>query len=244
MSKSTFIIGCIIAASIIVAGAKYIGQDIWIALTAIGTVGAVIVAVFYPTIIQQWQKPKLEIDYFEPEPPHLRQTPVYQGGQLLQGVGLYPLSIRLTNTGKIPAKNAQPQITGMGEKIGGKWQTQKNWIPAPVRWGLDEVALMSTGRPTEEKDLIPERPYFFNFGVLRTDIPDEFLLNPIAMPGGQKTAYPIGEFCFELTVYAQGADPAKKYFHIEWKGGCTHNFKKVKTSIIIKTMDNPPWPNH
>ena len=232
------IIGPIIAALIIVIGAERIGQDIWLVLTAVGTVGAVIVAVFYPLIIQWWQRPKLEIGFFEPEPPHLRKTPLYQGGQLVQSVTLYPLSVRLKNIGKMSAKNAQPQVTNMGEKVAGKWETQKNWIPAPVRWGLDEPAL----RPTGEKNLIPDRSYFFNFGVLRTDDPDHFLLNPIAMPGGQKTKYLPGEFCFELTIYAQGADPSKKYFHIEWLGGCTQNFQNVKKQIKIKTGDKPPWP--
>jgi hypothetical protein len=242
--SSATIIGPIIAALIIVIGAERIGQDIWLVLTAVGTVGVVIVAVFYPLIIQWWQRPKLEIGFFEPEPPHLRKTPAYQSGQLLQGVTLYPLSIRLRNIGKIAAKNAQPQISSMGEKVSGKWETQKNWIPAPVRWGFDEFALPITGRPTEEKDLIPDRAYFFNFGVLRTDHPNHFLLNPIAMPGGQKTKYPPGKFCFELTVYAQGADPAIKYFHIEWLGGCTQKFQNVKKQIIIKTGDKPPWPKH
>jgi hypothetical protein len=208
---------------------------------AVGTIGAVVWAIFHQYILERLQRPYLEVGFFEPESPHLRKTPVYQGGKRVPDVTLYPLSIRLTNTGKSLAKNAQPQITAMGRNVGGTWKIQTNWIPAPIRWGLDEPTLLATGRPTEEKHLIPDRPYFFNFGVLRTDRSDHFLLNPIAMPGGQATEYSTGEFCFELTVFAERVDPIRKYFHIHWDGGCSEDFEEVKRRVRIDVRDNPPW---
>lgn len=231
----------IVAAVIIVAGAHLVGESIWNALTAIGTISAVVLAL-YLQLFRTWKRrPVLEIGYFEPKPPHLRCTP---GTNIKTGevVGtLYPLSIRLLNKGRTLAKNAQPLITAMGSIEDGKWTIHPNWIPAPLRWGLDEYTILATGKPTEEKDLIPHRPYFFNLGLLGTDAPKFFRLNPITMPGGQLTHYGPGEFCFELSAFAEKAEPTKKYFHIQWDGGCTENFEEVKKKIRIFSRDNPPW---
>ncbi len=106
---------------------------------------------------------------------------------------------------------------------------------------MDIAAEVGAGQPTEERDLTPHRPYFFNFGIIRTDLPLSFLLNPITMPGDQDIDYSPGEFCFELTVFAERAEPARKYFHIQWDGGCTDNFEEVKTRIRIFARDDPPW---
>lgn len=231
----------IIAAIIIVLGAYLVGESIWNALTAIGTIGAVVLALYLQLFRTRRQRPILEIGLFEPSPPHLRQTP---GTNIKTGkvIGtLYPLSIRLENTGRTLAKNAQPLITAMGYTEDGAWKTHPNWIAAPLRWGLDEYAILATGRPTEEKDLVPHRPYFFNLGLLGTDDPRSFRLNPINMPGGQQTLYDPGEFCFELTVFAEAAEPAKKYFNIQWDGECTDNFEEVKKKIRIHLRDRPPW---
>lgn len=235
------IIGPVIAALILVLGALHADKEVWSALAAIGTISAVVVAIFYPFFLEWIKRPKLEIGLYVSQSPHLRKTPLTKDGMPVPNVSLYPLSIRLKNTGKMLAKNAQPQITAMGQKENGRWKVPENWIDAPVQWGLDEYALMTTGQPTEEKNLVPERSYFFNLGALRTDRPDDFFLSATLMPGGQKSIYTPGEFCFELTVYAEAAKSAKKYFHFNWHGGCSDNFEDVKKRITIKVKDKSPW---
>jgi len=220
----------------------YVDQSYWPAIAAIGTVGVVIWAIFSETILRRQRRPILKISTFELEPPHLRQVPLRHVRGELADISGYPLSIQLVNTGETLAKSAQPLVTGVGRFEDGKWQTHDNWIPAPIRWALDIPAELGAGEPTQEKDLIPHRPYVFNLGILRTDRPDLFFLNPITMPGNQAVDYSPGEFCFELKVFAEGTEPATKYVHIQWKGGCTVNFNKVKKRIRICLLDNPPWP--
>lgn len=220
----------------------YVDQSYWPAIAAIGTVGVVIWAIFSETILRRWRRPILKISTFGLEPTHLRQVPLRHVGGGLAHISGYPLSIQLVNTGETLAKSAQPLVTGMGRFEDGKWQIHDNWIPAPIRWALDISAEIGAGEPTQEKDLIPHRPYVFNFGILRTDHPNSFFLNPITMPGNQPVNYSPGEFCFELKVFAEGTEPARKYVHVQWEGGCSVNFNKVKKRITICLLDNPPWP--
>jgi len=61
------------------------------------------------------------------------------------------------------------------------------------------------------------------------------------MPGGQLPQYLAGEYCFEVTAFAEGADPTKKYVHIQWDGQCTEDFEEVKSKIRVYLNDRPPW---
>lgn len=241
------VVGFLFFAVILLVGAHKIGHSVWNALTAIGTtfaavgtVGAVILALYLQIYLVRSRRPILELSPYELKPPHLRRV-LGRDSQTGEKVCiLYPLSIRLKNKGKTLAKRAQPLVTGLIRKIDGKWEHEDPWIPVPIRWGLDEYAELSTGRPTEERDLVPERSYIFNLGVLRTDISDHFRLNETVIPGNQPNAYPPGEFCIEVTAYAEDAEPITKYFHIIWGGGCTEDFNEVREKIRIFIRDSLP----
>jgi len=204
-------------------------EEIWSALAAFGTVSAVIVAISLPFILRWTLRPKIEISFYEQEKPHLRQ-----------GGGLFYLSVRLVNTGRMVAKNAQPFITGKAEKNGGKWEPQNNWITVPILWGLneDEVKQQLIGKIIEERDLIQGRPYFFNLGHLNTH--DVFVLNCYALPEGRPIAYGPGESCFEITIYAEGVKVVK-YFFISWSAGCGQDFEKAKKNVQVYLRDSCPW---
>ena len=128
----------------------------------------------------------------------------------------------------------------MGMISEGKWETQTNWVAPYILWALDEPALRS-GQPTQDRHLVPERPYIFNLGQLGTRYPDVFILRVVSMPGGQRIEYFAGEYCFEVTAFAEGADPAKRYFHIQWDGQCTEDFEEVKSKIRVYSKDRSPW---
>jgi hypothetical protein len=139
--------GIIIAAVIVVIGAATIG-NVWNALTALGTLGAVGVALYLGMYREYLKRPILEIDFYEKRPPHLRQVPPYRNG-VKQAGSLYPISIRLTNVGKTIAKNAQVVINSMWTYQNDKWIIHPNWIPVPVKWALDEM----NPHPSEAKNL-------------------------------------------------------------------------------------------
>ena len=103
--KSLIIALAIILASIIlVIGAHFVGQSIWIVLTAIGTIIAVIWAIFHQGILTHLRRPILEIMSFKQEPPYFRQADEYdRKTRKKMGVGYY-INIPLKNRGKTIAK--------------------------------------------------------------------------------------------------------------------------------------------
>jgi hypothetical protein len=224
----------------------------WKALAAVGTISAVFWAVYHQGILAWIDRPILKVvEPYEPEPPHLRKVPLrFKERRIIDGriaeievarVTSYQLSIQIKNTGKTTARNTAVLVSNMGRFKDGKWDIQPNWIPAPVRWALDVPADVGGEIPTEEKNLIPERPYAINLGALRMDYPNSFVLNVIIMPGNQDRAYEPGVFCFECTAFAEGADSTTKYVCIEWKGGCSEDLEKVKERIKVSLEDRAPW---
>jgi len=224
----------------------------WRALAAVGTIAAVFWAVYHQGILTWIDRPILKIvEPYEPEPPYLRKVPLrFKENRIVAGrvvevevarVTSYQLSIRIKNIGKTIAKNTSLLVSKMGQFKNGKWDIQPNWIPAPIRWALDVPADVGGAIPTEERNLIPERPYAINLGALRMDYPNSFVLNAIIMPGNQDRMYEPGVFCFECTAFAEGADSATKYVRIEWDGGCSEDFDEVKKRIKVYLEDRAPW---
>ena len=74
-TPSTFILGIILAYLIIVTGASLIGQSLWTALSAIGTIAAVLWAIYHQEFSEQFRRPKQKINLYELKPPHLRPIP-------------------------------------------------------------------------------------------------------------------------------------------------------------------------
>jgi hypothetical protein len=232
------ILGYALLGIALVICAFFIGESIWTVLTAFGTIGAVAVALFIH-VFQEWiKRPILEIDVFESQPPHLRR--VVTGSD--RDIVVYPLHLQIRNNGTAVAKKAQPLLSGMGRLIDGKWVTQNDWIPVSLIWALDELVRRATGKPTEERDLVPRRPYVFSVGFLATNVPESFCLDgEVLRPLNQPGEYGPGEFCFEIAVFAEGATPVKKYIHIQWQGGCNKKFEEVKSRIQVNLKDRPPW---
>ena len=198
-TPSAIILATLLGTIVIVIGAKFIGQSIWNALAAVGTIAAVVWAVYHQGILTWFQRPKLEISLYELDPPHLRPVPTTISDKK---VNSYILTLQLINTGKTIAKSAQPLITSVGSIKNAKWRTQNNWIPVPLRWVFDELSQHSKGKPTEERDLIPHRPYLFNLGQLSMAHPETFLLLYSIISKSQTESYERGEHCFELTAFA------------------------------------------
>jgi len=232
----------IIATIVLVIGAKYIGQSIWPVLTAIGTIGVVLWAIFQQGILTWWQRPKLQIMPSEWKPPYFRSAPeVNRNTGESVGLGYY-VTITLKNMGETIAKNCQPLLTAMGRINADKWQKEENWLPLSLRWTLDELSERTAGKPTAERDLVPHRPYQFSLGHVSTADPDNFTLAVIIRPTGQQTVFPPGEYCFEINVFAERIRPISKYFFLQWDGGCTDHPEEVKKNLRVFAKDHPPWP--
>ena len=232
ITPSTYILAIILAALIVVAGAYGIGQSIWTALAALGTVGAVIWAVFHQGLLEWWKRPILEFLKFKQEPPCFRQAPEFDNKGKMAAFGYY-VNIPLRNHGKTVLKHCEPVITKMGNKHRSTWQQDKNWLPKGLRWSFEGEG---------EQNLVPERPYAFSLGKLSTQHPNLFSLSVTYPTTGQPSALIPGEYCFEIRVFGEKAEPITNYFHVEWQGGTSQDFNAVNTVFKIYPKDNPPWP--
>jgi hypothetical protein len=246
-TPTAIVIGAVLGAFVLVVGAKVIGQSVWIALSAIGTFSAVVVALHRDFILRWWGRPILEIGPYEMVPPYFQEAPQLRKVEVdglergtLIGIGLY-VNILLMNVGQTLAKNCQPLVTAVGRINDGKWQEVKNWTPLGLEWVLDETAQQATGKPTEERDLIPRKPYFFNLGCASTRHEMHFKLLVTTVPTAQNTMFPPGQYCFEIVVYGERVKPVTKYFHVEWDGMPIKSSGELAQKIRVFAADHPPW---
>ena len=254
-TSNAIILGAIIASIILTVGAKLVGASFWGAFGAISTFAAVIWAIFHQGILQWYQCPKVLIDSYEEESPYFRSVPT---GTPEEPVKSYILTFKIINTGESIAEKAQPLLTRVWSREDRKWKPQPGWVPVPLRWVFDEIAReqinlqiptekgfykwQSSGKPTEEKDLVQHRPYLFNLGELSTRHPETFDLLGIIFSRSQQNSFGPGEHCFEITVFSQKVDPQRKYVYLNWDGGCTDDFKEVikKVKVQLRVVS----PNH
>jgi hypothetical protein len=235
------VIGAIFIALALVIGAKLSPQKIWVALTAIGTICVVGYAVYREEYQAYRRRPVLEIDLFESNPPHLIEIPEINPKTKASSRGYY-VTLKLTNIGKSIAERAQVLITAKGQYFyEDGWKSQENWIPISIRWILDEWAEIADKKPTQERALIPERPYLFHILGISSNQPSLFHLYPVIIPRHQSDKYPPGTYCFEVTAFALGAKTVKKYVHVEWKGEEADTYKEISERMIVSLKDTPAW---
>jgi len=228
---TAIIIGSVILIlAIIVVGAICFGRLFWIAMAAIGTVSAVVWAVFQQGILIRFNRPILEFMPFEQEPPYFRQAPLLNRKNEQAGFS-YPITIPLINNGKTLANSCQPVILSVWDNKAGKWVKDINWLPKNLLWAFGGGG---------ERNLIPRKPYQFALGMFRTTHPDKFILSDESPTTGQRSAFGPGKYCFEIKVFAENAKSNSQYFYIEWNGGCTDDFEKAKEKIRISATDHSP----
>lgn len=145
-------------------------------LIAAGTVGVVVTAVwtiYYREIKAHEDRPILRMEEPRFDPPFYRRAPeiknVKVDDKIIQeqvGIGYY-INILLKNTGKRTAKNCQPILTRMWKFIQGNWQKEENWISVALLWGAGEHEIYEYGirKAREERNLIPNRPYYLSLGA-------------------------------------------------------------------------------
>lgn len=242
---SAIIIGALVGSITLVVGASLTNQSTWIVLTAVGTIGAVVWAVWHQGILTLINRPILEIEPPDYSRQYLRHARIISSGKEdLEGHDEQRcyLDIQIKNKGRTIARNCQPLLTAMGAvDDSGRWQKQDNWAPIGLDWILDEAARQATGQPTEEKDIVRERPYVFSLGYMSTKEPHYFRFSTYLIPTGQPDKVCPYKNCFEVTVFAENAKPVKKYFHLRYDNGWFRDIEKIKQAMRVFTADYPPW---
>jgi hypothetical protein len=234
------IVAPVIVGSLPVIGAYFLKQSVWISLAAVGTSLAVVVAIFRDTFWRWYRRPILKISPVEATHPHLIRIPEVNRDTGTKSKGYY-VTLSLTNIGKSMAKSGQLLITKKGQHIDNQWRLQKNWLPVQVQWILDEWAMIAGKKPTEERNLIPERPYQFHALGISSNEPDKFWLKTLLMPRHQPDSYPAGTYCFEIAAFAEDAKTVRQYVHVEWEKEEPDHRKEIPDRLKVLLMDDAPW---
>lgn len=157
---------------------SFISEHIAIALTAFGTVSAVIWALYHQELKNILEKPMLKIENINLTPPYFRSIKDNDNNEVS-----YYINIPLLNIGKKTAINCTPILTSIFKFENNSWHKVDNWIPLPLLWAADEMAytdIVNTGKEYVskmqgvERNILPHRPYFFNLGKFYSLNPSKF----------------------------------------------------------------------
>jgi len=125
------IIAIIFLSIVFVLSASY--ENLAKAFAAIGTISAVIWALYHQEIKQFLDRPNLQIDAIKLDIPYFR--PVEISAFDID----YYINIPLINNGKRTAKNCTPILFSIFKKNpDNEWEEIRNWIPLPLQWAADE----------------------------------------------------------------------------------------------------------
>jgi len=175
-------------------------------LTAIGTVGAVVVALGFPLgrcTVQRWRRPRLAIDV-GPSPPLVAT----------EGQGQEEATVvraKVTNAGRTEAKRVRVQVGTCWFKSDVPTATVKPWsvlvtLPVPLRW--ESRPASSTGQAAEEVDLATAVSDYVTLTETLTAQPRRHRLPSVDGSGPDlDPENDVGEYRFFVTAYAENAEP-------------------------------------
>jgi hypothetical protein len=157
-----------------------------------------------------------------------------------RGVDLGPawyVNCTVKNVGGTIANRAQPVLTAMAERLPNqRWRLVPDWISLGLRWSLDELNV-SQGQPTQERYLVPNRPYMFDLGKLSAYLPQRrFDLSTLLKPNAQKNDFGVGEYCFEVTLYSENADPVSVWYLVRVEGDI-----HFPNPLNVEQLTAAPW---
>ena len=201
-------------------------------LTVIGTVGAVIWAVARDTIIKYINRPLVDENFCETDPPYLRYVPPDERNQPHQHV----LTLAISNNGKTVAESCQPLITKIWIKDVEDWIIPRGWVPLPLKWVFQSELRQEY---VNEMNIFPNKPYLFNLcNIFENNI---FALSaPIWSRSQPSTFRNQTTYCIELSVFSVNAKPRTKLFYIEWKGPFERDLTSFEKNVKIYESKEAP----
>lgn len=173
--------------------------------------------IFGNDFIKWRDRPILNISFFETEEKHLIRDIDIDQNQIENGKpkekdGWF-IALQLTNEGKTSALKGQPVLTNFYSRRNSKWEPYTDrWIPITLKWAL----LEDVGVYVEKRELIPRRSEIFYLGCFSELRAGRLFFRYALCPHRQPDKINAGEYCFEVTAYAVGAEPEKKYIYINF----------------------------
>jgi hypothetical protein len=220
------------------------------AFAAIGTISAVIWALYHQEIKHFIDRPELQINNIQLDYPYFHA--VFQHPFDVD----YYINIPLINNGKRTAKYCTPILFSIFKKDSDdEWKQIQNWLPRPLYWAVDErefedVVIEDASQTLKrkiarvERNIVPNRPYFFNLGMFDVGkdmlSPCQFVLLTLPPIKEQRDIYSEGHYCYELKVIGEEIEPLIKYIYLQWRWDCKPPMTTRPEIIIWKIEDNPP----
>jgi hypothetical protein len=203
-------------------------------MTALGTVGAVLVALFWPTVLAHYRRPRLAIIY-APGPPCDRYTPM-QDSATGTWVDSRWVRVEVENVGRSTARGCKGKLAAVFTPEG---KPRGDRDPMLLRWSL---AGASEERQLDPLDLAPEDSDFLAIVYATNARTDAAFIatDPKARPGFDMTleADVVREHRVTLAVYADNAEVVQKDFVITYAG----TIDRLRMRLAVGQMaENTSW---
>lgn len=179
-------------------------------LTAIGTVGAVIVALLIASasILKKWiQRPILTVD-FENKPPFARPpTPTMIQGTT-PGFG-YFMRLRVTNTGKSMARDVEGRLMRVFD---ASTKTERNdFDPTNLHWA---------GHTGQNRLDIHKTAYeFIDLAYPQTANDIINIYTTETEPRGISWGLPRGDYIFDVVFFGKNTEPVERFYLLKMNAG-------------------------
>jgi len=203
-------------------------------LQAIGTVGAVIIALFFffwERIREWYKKPRLKISLqFRPPDCHFLVTNLEakRNGKIINPKAYY-FRLTVSNNGRSSAKDLEAIVSKMELKSGHSWETYPQFLSTSLKWThISEQYLPMILSKTEKKlDLghIIDPAFRNDFreeqNLSLNNIADThalFHFETFMQPSNGYNNIPPGEYKFKITVGATNCPPISSTIHLLFTG--------------------------
>lgn len=181
-------------------------------MIAVGTVGAVLVALFWPVYLRYLRRPQLRISY-EPREPfcrHTDMTDIDDGS----AVPSFWMRVRVTNEGRSTARGCKGKLGTVRSEDG---EARADRDPMLLRWAL---AGMSEEHQLEPLDLAPNESDFLNVVYATSRRTDAIFIatGPRSRPGFAPLLEAGRAHRITVAVYADNATWTHQEFVVRFHG--------------------------
>jgi hypothetical protein len=173
-------------------------------LTAIGTVGAVALALFFAFVEKIWQRPRLEIS--------VNFKPPDCGMGVPHSKALF-LRLRVANRGRSAARSLEATIQQMCQREGDFWIQVPSFLPSNLLWTHVSAPILPNLLPGLERNLDlaqilePTKPSLARLA---------FILSVV--PAREYNVLDPGAYRFSVTVGAENAKAVTQVFELTLSG--------------------------
>jgi hypothetical protein len=181
-------------------------------LTAIGTVGAVIVAIFLPIIQHFLNKPKLKVG-LNFSPPDCHITLAKRGDNYID---VFLMRFFVQNKGRSTAKNLEVTVDKIFLKSNGDWEICSNFLSSNLLWTNQNGSVLNNLLPKSRRNVDLAYIYKPVVSVRNQDETEMVVCISNIIFDDFNRFYP-GDYKFVIIVGGSNCDPITKEFIISFK---------------------------